>query len=466
MSGKILIVDTVATNRIVLRVNLIASRHEVRLCASLEQARAALNGALPNLIICDTANGEASAFAFFRSVKSSPATSHIPIIATGQFDTPQARVAALEAGADDLLAKPLSDDVLQARIRSLLRAQDAQSELRLRDDTKRALGFAEVHQAFVTTSEVTVVTARTDAAQMDCAKLVTGQGRHCNRIAPQQLLTCLNLNPLPDMFVIDATNTAETALGMDKPQIYKLVSELRSRSETRHAALLVRFPECADDVAAMVLDLGANDIVPATAHPREVAHRINALLKHKHQQDRLRDTVRSGLQAAVTDQLTGLFNRRYALPHLKRMADRAAATGRDFAVMVLDIDHFKAINDTHGHAVGDDVLVKVANRLRNNLRAIDMIARIGGEEFLIAMPDTSKSEARDAAKRLCALIQSNPFQSTTNDKAIPVTLSIGVALGHGGRLTDNGTNEIMGRADAALFDAKTSGRNTIAMSPA
>ena len=466
MSGKILIVDTVATNRIVLKVNLLASRHEVRPCASLKEAKTALKGALPNLIICDTANDEAAAFDFFRAIKGNPKTAHIPIIATGQFDSPQTRVAALCAGADNLLTKPISDAVLQARIRSLLRARDADSELRLRDDTKRALGFAEARAAFVPAGEIAIVTARTDPEQMACAELVSGNGRSCARFHPEELFARFNMRPAPDLFVIDATREQDAALGMGPAQIFRLVSELRSRSDTRHAALLVRCPDGANDVAAMVLDLGANDVVPARADGAELAHRFDTLLHRKHQQDRLRDTVRSGLQAAVTDPLTGLFNRRYALPHLKRMGDRATDTGRDFAVMVLDIDHFKAINDAYGHGVGDEVLTEVSNRLRNNLRAIDMIARIGGEEFLIAMPDTSAAKARDAAKRLCTLIHERPFQSKSTSKAIPVTVSIGVALGQSDANAAEATTTIMGRADAALFDAKTAGRNTVSMSAA
>ena len=96
--------------------------------------------------------------------------------------------------------------------------------------------------------------------------------------------------------------------------------------------------------------------------------------------------MRDGLDAAITDPLTGLFNRRYAMPHLARIVEAARESGRRFALLIADLDHFKAVNDTYGHAAGDAVLVETARRLRENLRGMDLVARIGGEEFLMAIP--------------------------------------------------------------------------------
>jgi len=212
----------------------------------------------------------------------------------------------------------------------------------------------------------------------------------------------------------------------------------------------------------MALDLGANDALPADLCPQEMTLRITRLLAEKQRGDLLRRTVRSGLEAAVTDALTGLFNRRYASAQLQRMAAQCRRSGRDFAVMVLDIDHFKTINDRHGHAAGDAVLREVAARLRANLRPVDLLARIGGEEFLVAVPDSDISHARNVAERLREVVGARPFRMPGREEGVCVTLSIGVSLAStlDGRATLR-PDDLVEAADQALFAAKGSGRNAV-----
>ncbi|MFU8883513.1 MAG: GGDEF domain-containing protein, partial [Rhodobacterales bacterium] len=182
-----------------------------------------------------------------------------------------------------------------------------------------------------------------------------------------------------------------------------------------------------------------------------------------------------GLRAAVTDPLTGLYNRRYALPHLTRMTEQASRSGRRFAVMLADLDHFKAINDRFGHAAGDAVLVEVAHRLRSNLRAVDLVARIGGEEFLIALPDTDRTEARVAARRLCRIIAQDPFILPGKGQSTSMTVSIGVTMGHSGQppervidpdcdIAADPVQQLLLQADKALYGAKACGRNQVTLS--
>ena len=191
--------------------------------------------------------------------------------------------------------------------------------------------------------------------------------------------------------------------------------------------------------------------------------RAKALIRRKQQHDRLRATVRSGLHAAITDPLTGLYNRRYLAPHLAKMADQAAASGREFAVMMLDIDHFKAINDTYGHAAGDRVLIQIADRLRENLRAIDLVTRVGGEEFLVAMPRTSVRQAKLAADRLRRMVNNTPFALGTSCPPINVTISVGVAVSNDDVMVKTAVAELCDCADQALYAAKSAGRNQVAM---
>jgi two-component system cell cycle response regulator len=159
--------------------------------------------------------------------------------------------------------------------------------------------------------------------------------------------------------------------------------------------------------------------------------------------------------------MTGLFNRRYALPALGRLLRGPKTPDAGFAVMMVDLDHFKAINDTYGHAAGDAVLIETAHRLRNNLRAQDLIARIGGEEFMVALPNTPREDADRVAARLCRQINAQPFKVGAGNAPILVTASIGVVVGEPEN-TASGQSDIdrlIAQADKALYDAKHAGRN-------
>lgn len=221
----------------------------------------------------------------------------------------------------------------------------------------------------------------------------------------------------------------------------------------------------------MALDLGANDLLTAPLDPQETALRITLHINRKQRADQLRRALNTGLRLAVTDPLTGLHNRRYALAHLDRIARRARDTGRRFAVMVLDLDRFKCINDTHGHAAGDTVLETVAQRLRENLRPTDLLARIGGEEFLVALPEATLGTARIAAERLCRVVGAEPISLPDGSGRVTVTVSVGLALGPELRETGDPGPELSGRdalrrADSALMAAKGEGRNQVTVASA
>lgn len=247
----------------------------------------------------------------------------------------------------------------------------------------------------------------------------------------------------------------------------------------------------------MALDLGAVDLLSEPFDPEELALRLTTQLARKRQADRLRRRVSDGLQAAVTDPLTGLHNRRYALSHLKRVRERALALGKSFAVMVVDLDRFKRVNDIYGHAAGDAVICAVAERLKANVRSVDLISRIGGEEFLVILPDIQTGPARKAAERLCKAVESSPIaidmpeeegeevavKSVAADGGqtpfvlpkkntqrsfferevlITQTVSIGLAMGGVGPGAEvEPDSAVVERADKALYLSKNNGRNQV-----
>ena len=160
--------------------------------------------------------------------------------------------------------------------------------------------------------------------------------------------------------------------------------------------------------AEVAFDLGAHDLVAHGIPAEELALRLSRLLARKRDADALRASVQDGLRLSMIDSLTGLHNRRYGMAQLAAIADISRRTGQEYAVMVVDLDRFKSVNDRWGHAAGDAVLIEVAARLNRNLRDGDLLARIGGEEFLIALPETSLADARGIAERLCHAIEESP----------------------------------------------------------
>ena len=161
---------------------------------------------------------------------------------------------------------------------------------------------------------------------------------------------------------------------------------------------------------------------------------------------------------AITDGLTGLYNRRYMESHLGALVEQAAARGKPLTALVLDIDYFKSVNDTYGHDAGDDVLREFATRIRKSIRGIDLACRLGGEEFVIVMPETDMAVATIVAERLRRRIASEPFAIAQGPKRIEVTISIGLATLD---TVDDNAATILKRADQALYRAKRDGRNRV-----
>lgn len=458
MSGRILIVDDVATNRIVLKVKLMAVSYQVLQASSGTDALECARRDMPDLILLDQSLPDMNGVEVCKRLKDNPETVHIPIIIITDSTDNSTKISALRAGVDEFMAKPLDELNLLARVRSLLRARDTVEELRLRDSTARELGFAEAEAGFTPPATIAMIAAM-PVTSVAWKSALGKKFRHKAIVVnKEQALSHSAATPAADVFVI-ACDLAKPDEGL------RLMSELRSRADTRHSAVVIVIPKGENGKSATALDLGANDVMFEGFDPEEMTLRLKAQIKRKKQADQLRETVRDGLRMAVIDPLTGLYNRRYAMPHLARIAERAKSTERTYAIMVLDLDRFKSINDTYGHAAGDIVLQEVANRIKENLRGVDMVARIGGEEFLVAMPDTHLNEARLAAERLCRVIDDRPVDLADDKGHVDVSLSIGVAMGG---LHDDmrSVDQLIESADQALYLAKSDGRNKVTFSQA
>ena len=456
MAGRILIVDDVATNRIVLKVRLTEARYEVLVAEDAATGIQLARSRLPDLVLMDGSLPGAGGVAALRQLRDDPATARLPVIMMLAGSDPAARLAALQAGADDVMAKPMDEPRMLARLRALLRSCGMTEEMRARDAALGPIGMTEAPGSFARPGLVALVAEKPGPAlQMRSALALHMPDRLVIRTRDRALGTPEDPDvPCPDVYVIDADLAA-------KGDGLRLMSDLRSRSATRHSAICMRLPTPSDTDAAMAFDLGADDVIDAGLEPREVALRLRRLLDRKRRDDQLRTTLSDGLRLAVIDPLTGLFNRRYALAQLGRIADRTQRGESGFAVLAIDLDRFKTVNDSHGHAAGDCVLIEVARRLSLNMRAGDLLGRIGGEEFIVALPQTSASQALALAHRLRLAVEAVPVRIDAAT-AIPVTISVGLAVS--GPVSAAGAEPVsaaLARADRALLRAKADGRNQV-----
>ncbi|MGB3555644.1 MAG: diguanylate cyclase [Jannaschia sp.] len=462
MSGRILIVDDVATNRIVMKVKLTAARYDVVAASSgAEALEIARSGGIDIVIMDMMMPGMTGAEACER-LRADPATAMIPVILVTAGDDADARMEGLSAGADDFLSKPVDEIALLARVRSLLRTREEERTYEEHGgallEMQMPLGFGESAQTGFATQPAAVPSDGQIAliAGGDSAWLL----RQRDRLRPlfrekvsiigRDIALALDTATAPDLFLIDADLATQND-GL------RLLSELRSRQATRHAAFIMILPAGDSERAATALDLGASDVAYQPFPVDEIAMRIRTQLARKKRADRMRDTLETGLRLAVIDPLTGLHNRRYGLHHLDRVAVRCRSQGILAGVILMDIDHFKSVNDTHGHLAGDRVLSRAAMVLKENLRGEDLICRIGGEEFLAVLPDAGLDQVRTVAERLRQAIES--LEVPLDDgKRLSVTLSLGIAMLED---RDDASSHALAVVDRALYAAKDAGRNRV-----
>jgi len=455
MTGRILVVDDIPTNRMILRAKLSAAYFEVLQAENGTDAIAKAHDLQPDLILLDVLMPDINGFRVCEILKSDPLTAHIPVIMVTALINAGDRLRGLECGADDFLSKPINDLALLSRVRNLLRAKFMHDELRLRETTTRDLGLSPLPRPAKRDVASVLLVPRDAASGQKIEAALDGQaGLRVSTQMDEAAVTALSTEgALPDVFVIHAR------LG-DFGDGLRLVSHLRSRPRTRHAGVILIVPKGDQATAAKGLDLGASDYIFEPLDRSELIVRLKSQIRRKQMSDRLRDSVTDTLRLAVLDPLTGLYNRRYATQHLEKISQRSADTGKEFAVMMLDIDNFKQVNDRYGHAAGDQVLREFASRIQENLRGVDLVSRIGGEEFLIAMPDTTEAQARTASARLRRVIGKTAFHCPTLRRTLPdgltITVSIGVVLGQPGLAE---IDDLIGQADRALYASKTDGRN-------
>lgn len=459
MSARVLVVDDVLPNVKLLAAKLTREYFNVITASNGPEALEMVRRESPDIVLLDVMMPGMDGFEVCEKIRSDPATMHIPVVMVTALSDGADRVRGLEAGADDFLTKPVNDVALFARVRSLVRLKMMMDEWRLRETTSGQLGVLEPTGTLNSESFEGARVLVLEDSRLDLDRVTETLKRdHAHVMAADACAVALEraLADDLDLVVISLTLMNEDGL--------RLCSQLRSHERTRQVPILLMVEEGDLNRVAKGLELGANDYISKPIDRNELLARARIQIRRKRYQERLRANYEQSLSMALTDSLTGVFNRRYINAHLPRLLERAIDNHKPLAILLFDIDHFKVVNDSYGHTVGDEVLKEVSSRASRNLRTFDLVARLGGEEFVVILPDTDAEAALTVAERLRGLIADTLFKVSADVGEIPVTVSIGVTVG--GRLGDTAEGLIR-RADEALYEAKRAGRNrTIADPPA
>jgi two-component system cell cycle response regulator len=451
MSARVLVVDDVPANLKLMEARLSAEYFDVITASSGDEELALCERAKCDIVLLDVMMPGMDGFEVCRRLKARTTTQHIPVIMVTALDQPSDRVKGLEAGADDFLTKPVSSLALVARVRSLARLKVMADELRMRAASSYDMGIRNSAPEAVGEAGRGGRILLVDDSPVVCEQLSTMlAGEHSADIEADPAAALFRAAEGDyDLLII--------SLRLRDFDGLRLCSQVRSLERTRNVPILAMAD--ADDTTRLVrgLEIGVNDFLFAPFDGHELLARVRTQIRKKRYMERLRDHMQRSIEMAITDALTGLYNRRYMETHVGSLVEQARARGKFLTVLVIDIDFFKSINDSHGHDVGDEVLREFALRIRKSIRGIDLACRYGGEEFVVIMPDTDLAVGTLVAERLRRRIANEPVIIPHGGPKIDVTISIGIAALSG----NDDAARVFKRADQALYRAKRDGRNRV-----
>lgn len=451
MTARVLVVDDIAANVKLLEARLSAEYFEVLTADCGQMALDICARERVDVVLLDVMMPGMDGFETCRRIKGNAKTCHVPVIMVTALDQPSDKVQGLESGADDFLTKPVDDIALITRVKNLARLKTLNDEMLMRASTGRQLGLDEgaaLAKAMNGRSGRILVV---DDHPRSASRLLEALSKTNDVFADRDVNSALMKIAEHNFDLLIVSLSLASADGL------RLCSQVRSLDRTRHLPIII-LVEPGDDARLLRgLDMGVNDYVMRPIDRHELLARVATQIKRKRYSEYLRLQLEQSVELSIIDGLTGLHNRRYMESHLKTLLEESLQNGRSLSLLIADIDHFKKVNDTHGHDGGDAVLKEFSARFKRNTRGIDLACRLGGEEFVIIMPDTELGRAYQVAERLRMQIAAEPFHVNAQT-AIPVTASIGIStLEH----VDDTPETLYKRADNALYAAKRSGRNRV-----
>ena len=451
MSARILVVDDILPNVKLLEAKLSAEYYDVVTATSGPEALEKIPQVRPDLVLLDVMMPGMDGFEVCETMKRDASMSHIPVVMVTALTDSEDKVRGLEAGADDFLSKPVNDVALMSRVRSLVRLKMTVDEWRARENTANQFGIDDSAPSFLDSSseKANILVIEDREFEQEKFDTVMSEDHHdLDIVEAGQRAIKLIADKDYELIVVSLDLESEDSL--------RLISQIKTNQRTRATPILMTGEP--DDMKRICqgLEMGAHDYILRPIDNNELLARVRTQIRRKRFQDHLKSNYEHRLSMALKDDLTGLYNRRYLDARLENYMSEIKVSNKTFGLLIFDIDNFKDVNDTYGHAVGDEILKEFSQRLKEQIRSFDLVARMGGEEFVSIHPDIHEETAKYIAERLRKCIADEPFKCDVPGGELAITTSIGGAI-----ITSayNNIQEVLKVADDALYEAKDSGRN-------
>ncbi|HEX2781249.1 MAG TPA: diguanylate cyclase [Gemmatimonadaceae bacterium] len=440
----------------------------------------------PDLVLLDVANPDEDGAEIVRRMRADERWRDIPVVMVSQPGDDVA-VRALKSGAADYMAKPFRLRELMARIQAQLRSRDAlrrayaalhevsEALIDAREEAKSRRELVDIlHEVTgeLSPEEIFRILARRVARALDisrCSVILAHPGDELGIVATAFDNPGLRNFPIR----LDRYPEIRAALDHGKPVLVEegktspLYSEIRKVWEAEgmpvpvQSAIALPFTLDRTQLGVFFLRTSGNE-PPLSHHDIEFADTVIRAAVAAIQRAQLLETTRADKarlqELATTDAVTQILNRRALVERLSHELERARRYGTPLALLMVDLDHFKDINDTHGHLVGDEALREVARLLQSAVRTVDVVARYGGEEFAIVLPETSHEGAVAFAERVRERVAQHDFASERLP-SLHITVSVGVASVPAANIES--VDDFFARSDEALYRAKAGGRNQV-----
>ena len=448
---RVLIVDDEAMNIKLFKAYLEIENYDILIAENGHEALVQVNRHAPDVILLDVMMPGLDGFEVTRRLKQNNDTAQIPIILVTALSSDESKSRGLDAGADEFLTKPVNKAELLARVSSMIRLKRFQEQLCGRQQSQLQIDAPD-DQPVSNHERVSTILVVEDNDKD--ALLLSKQLEHepyvINRVTSGEAAIRKALNEPIDLILLDIMLP-----GIDG---FEVCRRLKGDDQLSNIQIVVltslRDLEC----RIQGTELGADDYLIKPVDPRELKARVRTLLKKKRYIDKLHHRYENALNRAISDGLTGLYNHGYFRRFLELEIKRSLRHKHSIALLLLDLDNFKQINDRLGHLTGDGILIQVAQALSGKVRDIDFVARYGGEEFAVILPYAGIEEARDVAERIRQALTMEIRAPGTRNAHQLISASIGVATCPA---DGQDLETLIRRADEMMYLAKQCGKNQV-----